>query len=59
ARTFANRLGLREAANTLQQTLQEESATDEKLTQLAESSVNVQAQATSASATTAAGTSRL
>ena len=59
ARTFANRLGLREAANTLQQTLQEESATDEKLTQLAESSVNVQAQATGASATTAAGTSRL
>jgi ferritin-like metal-binding protein YciE len=45
ARTFARRLGLNQAANTLQQTLQEESAADEKLTQIAESTVNVQAAA--------------
>jgi ferritin-like metal-binding protein YciE len=45
ARTFAQRLGLTEAANTLQQTLREESETDEKLTRIAESSVNVQASA--------------
>jgi ferritin-like metal-binding protein YciE len=43
ARTFALRLGLRDAADLLQQTLREEAATDEKLTQIAESSINVQA----------------
>ena len=43
ARTFAQRLGFNDAANTLQQTLREESAADEKLTQIAESSVNLQA----------------
>ena len=43
ARTFARRLGLNEAASTLQQTLNEESEANEKLTRIAESSVNVQA----------------
>ena len=43
ARTFALRLGRRDAADLLQQTLREESETDKKLTQIAESSVNVQA----------------
>lgn len=42
-RTYARMLGMTEAANLLQQTLDEEGMTDEKLTQLAESSVNVQA----------------
>ncbi len=45
ARTFAQRLGFQDAASTLQQTLREEAAADEKLTQIAESSVNVQASA--------------
>lgn len=40
-RAFALRLGFNQPANLLQQTLQEESAADEKLTQIAESSVNV------------------
>jgi len=43
ARAFAQRLGRHEAAQLLQQTLQEEQATDKKLTQLAEQSVNPQA----------------
>lgn len=43
ARSFALRLGLNDAANLLQQTLQEEKAADEKLNQIAESSVNLQA----------------
>lgn len=41
ARTFAQTLGFKEAARLLQQTLQEESDTNEKLTRLAESYVNV------------------
>jgi ferritin-like metal-binding protein YciE len=45
ARTFAQRLGLTQAANLLQQTLQEEKAADEKLNTIAESSVNRQASA--------------
>jgi ferritin-like metal-binding protein YciE len=45
ARTFALRLGLRQAADLLQQTLNEEAAADRKLSQIAESNVNVQAQA--------------
>lgn len=45
ARAFALRLGLRQAADLLQQTLNEESAADRKLTQIAEGNVNVQAQA--------------
>ena len=43
ARTYARMLGMTDAANLLQQTLDEEGMTDEKLTQLAESSINVQA----------------
>jgi ferritin-like metal-binding protein YciE len=44
ARTFAQRLGKTEAARLLQETLDEESATDKKLTQLAEQSINPKAQ---------------
>ena len=44
-RAWADLLGEREAAKLLQQTLDEEGATDKKLTQLAESSINVEAQA--------------
>ena len=54
ARSFALRLGLREAADLLQQTLNEEKAADEKLNQIAEGSVNAQA----AGGATATGTSR-
>jgi ferritin-like metal-binding protein YciE len=43
ARTFATRLGHQEFADLLQQTLDEEAATDEKLTQIAESQVNEEA----------------
>ncbi len=39
-RTWANRLGLEEVANLLEETLNEEKATDLKLTELAESQVN-------------------
>lgn len=46
ARSFARRLGLTQAATLLEQTLQEEKAADEKLNQIAESSVNRQASAT-------------
>jgi ferritin-like metal-binding protein YciE len=43
ARTYAEMLGNTEAARLLQQTLDEEEATDKKLTQLAEQLVNVEA----------------
>ncbi len=43
ARTFAQVLGLTEAASLLEQTLQEEKKADQKLTQLAESMVNEEA----------------
>jgi ferritin-like metal-binding protein YciE len=43
ARTFARRLGMEDIAQTLQQTLDEEGATDQKLTQIAESHVNEEA----------------
>ena len=43
ARTFASRLGYTNAAMLLQQTLDEEKQTDEKLTRLAESGINQQA----------------
>ncbi|HEX5226619.1 MAG TPA: ferritin-like domain-containing protein [Bryobacteraceae bacterium] len=43
ARTFAQTLGLGEAATLLEQTLQEEKKADQKLTQLAESMVNEEA----------------
>jgi ferritin-like metal-binding protein YciE len=43
ARTFARQLGFTNAAQVLQQILQEEKTTDEKLTALAESGINIQA----------------
>jgi|ERR1700733_12911109 len=43
ARTFAQILGLNEAASLLEQTLREEKTADQKLTQLAESMVNDEA----------------
>jgi ferritin-like metal-binding protein YciE len=45
ARTFATRLGMNDAAQALQQTLQEEAAADRKLNQIAESQVNIKAAA--------------
>lgn len=45
ARTHAEMLGYTKAAKLLQQTLDEEGATDKKLTQLAESIINVEAAA--------------
>jgi ferritin-like metal-binding protein YciE len=42
-RKFAEQLGFDDAAELLQQTLEEEEQADEKLTQIAESSVNAQA----------------
>jgi ferritin-like metal-binding protein YciE len=44
ARTFAEMLGMMEAAELLQTTLDEEKAADEKLNQLAMSQINLQAQ---------------
>jgi ferritin-like metal-binding protein YciE len=44
ARTYAKLLGNREAAQLLQQTLDEEGATDKKLTKLAVSHINLDAQ---------------
>lgn len=43
-RNFALRLGNEEAARLLQETLDEEGATDKKLTELAERSINVKAE---------------
>jgi ferritin-like metal-binding protein YciE len=43
-RTFAQHLGYHDAARLLESTLDEESETDRKLTQIAEASVNLQAQ---------------
>ena len=43
ARTFANQLGHSRAASLLEQTLEEEKATDEKLTSIAESNANPRA----------------
>jgi len=43
ARAIAQELGLTEVVTLLQQTLDEEKAADEKLTTIAESSVNVRA----------------
>ncbi len=42
-RAWAKKLGMSEAAQLLEQTLQEEKETDEKLTQLAESEINIKA----------------
>jgi ferritin-like metal-binding protein YciE len=43
AKTYANTLGHQDAARLLDQTLSEEYATDERLTRLAESHINVEA----------------
>jgi len=43
ARTFAERLGRQDAARLLQETLDEEAATDKKLTALAEQAINPRA----------------
>lgn len=43
-RTFATLLGYMDAADLLQQTLDEEKAADEKLTELAETAINVRAE---------------
>jgi len=48
ARTYAELLGDPQAAKLLQQTLDEEKEADAKLTQLAESSINVEAEALAA-----------
>jgi ferritin-like metal-binding protein YciE len=45
ARTFARDLGHHEAADMLQQTLEEEAATDEKLTEIAVGRINAEAMA--------------
>lgn len=47
-KTWANQLGMKEAAGLLDQTLQEEKRTDQLLTQLAESKINRKAQAKAA-----------
>jgi len=44
-KTWAEELGLQDAARLLEQTLQEEKKTDETLTQIAESNVNRHAEA--------------
>ena len=51
ARAFARRLGLSQAANLLQQTLEEEKAADEKLNNIAEGSVNLKATTVAGSST--------
>lgn len=56
ARSFARRLGLTQAANLLQQTLDEEKAADEKLNNIAEASVNVRATGAAAGTRTTATT---
>jgi ferritin-like metal-binding protein YciE len=43
ARTYAQALGLSEAASLLEETLEEEKATDRKLTELAEGGINAKA----------------
>ncbi|MGO8753462.1 MAG: ferritin-like domain-containing protein [Thermoguttaceae bacterium] len=48
ARAFAQHLGHTNVARLLQSTLEEERETDQRLTQLAEERINVQAEATSA-----------
>lgn len=49
-RTYAEELGEKKSVSLLQETLNEEKETDQKLTQLAESRINQKAMATSASA---------
>jgi len=48
ARTFANLLGLDDVANLLQETLDEEGNADKKLTEIAETNINVEAEAATA-----------
>jgi ferritin-like metal-binding protein YciE len=43
-RTYARQLGQQQAASLLQQTLDEEGTTDKKLTQLAETLINLEAE---------------
>ncbi|HEV3256623.1 MAG TPA: DUF892 family protein [Gemmataceae bacterium] len=43
ARTFARQLGKSDAARLLQETLDDEEATDKKLTELAETTINTEA----------------
>ena len=45
ARTFAQRLGMENAVRLLEETLEEEKAADQKLTEIAESQVNQEAEA--------------
>src|SRR5581483_3812773 len=45
ARTWAEQLGMRDVAELLREILDEEKAADDKLTQIAESTVNVEATA--------------
>jgi len=47
ARTFATLLGLDEVADLLQETLDEEGNADKKLTEIAETAINVEATAAS------------
>ena len=54
-RTYARQLGLEDHARLLQQTLDEEAKTDKLLTQLAESSVNVDAQTAETEESTTSG----
>ena len=42
-KAWAEKLGLTDAASLLDETLQEEKATDEKLTELADSEINIEA----------------
>jgi ferritin-like metal-binding protein YciE len=51
ARTFAQHLGHSNVARLLQTTLEEEKDTDQRLTELAEGRINVQAQASESSRT--------
>jgi len=57
-RTWANLLGESEIAGLLQETLDEEKATDEKLTKLAEEMVNEEAEAGDAASMTRGGNGR-
>jgi len=47
ARTFAELLGLKDAVDLLQETLEEEKTADQKLTEVAESTINVEAESAS------------
>jgi len=42
--TYAKQLGMNDVLNLLHQTLEEEKMTDQKLTQIAESSINLRAE---------------